>query len=135
MNTISKTHKRFSERLNNPRVLTNPEEFLGPNYKEVLNFWMKLEELSEEQLRIVKGRYYDFHNKNYAEWFKTRDLAIDASYEVIGRGYAYEAGWAAYYATNSWAACWATLELIGIHKILEDRQRPLMFFPMFLEDL
>jgi hypothetical protein len=60
MNTISKIHKRFLESLNNPRVLENPEEFLGPNYKEVLNFWLILDELSEEQLRVVKERYWAF---------------------------------------------------------------------------
>ncbi len=135
MNPISKIHKHFSERLNNSRVLENPEEFLGPNYKEVLNFWLILDELSEEQLRIVKGRYYDFHNKNCSEWYKVADLAWDTSYEVIGRGYAYEAGWATYDVTKSEAARWATRELIGMHKILEVHQQPLTFFQMFLEVL
>ncbi len=96
MNTISKSHKRFSERLNNPRVLTNPKEFLGPNY------------------------------------------------EVVGDNYAYEAGCvvyavtysrASYYATKTSVARWTTIELIAMHKILENHQQPLTFFPMFLEVL
>jgi hypothetical protein len=45
MNPISKTHKLFSARLNNPRVLTNPEEFLGENFKAVLNFWILIDKL------------------------------------------------------------------------------------------
>jgi hypothetical protein len=132
---ISKIHKRFSESLNNPRVLTNPEEFLGENYESVLNFWLSLDELSEEQIKVVEERYNAFYDENHSEWGKARDLAYAASEEVVGLLYAYEAGWAAYYATNSWASHRATLELIGMHKILEDQQRPLTLFPMFLEVL
>ena len=135
MNPISKTHKRFSERLNNPRVLENPEEFLGPNFEALLNFWLILDELSEEQLSVVKERYWDFYDEKYSEWRKAINLAWNASKEVVGWEYANEAGWAAYYATNSWASHRATLELIGMHKILEDQQNPLIFFQMFLETL
>jgi hypothetical protein len=135
MNTISKTHKLFSEYLRNPRVLENPEEFLGPNFEAVLNFWLILDELSEEQLRVVKKRYEVFFDKNFSEWRKATNLAIAASEEVVGLGYAYEACWVAWVATNSSAAYWTTRELIGMHKILEDHQQPLIFFPMFLEVL
>jgi hypothetical protein len=123
MNTISKIHKCFSEYLNNPRVLTNPEEFLGENFEAVLNFWIILDELSEEQWRVVKKRYRSFYNENYSEWCKARDLAIDTSTEVIC--------W--YYADL--AAAYAARELIAMHKILEGHQKPLTFFPMFLEVL
>ena len=132
MNTISKIHQNFSERLNNPRVLTNPEEFLGRNYKEVLNFWMILDELSEGQLRVVKERYGAFYYENYSEWSKARDLADDASEEVVHADYVYYAICAAWNITNS-AARWATLELIGMHLILE--QQFLTFFEMILEVL
>jgi hypothetical protein len=134
MNPISKTHKRFSERLNNPRVLENPEEFLGENFEAVLNFWLSLEELSEEQIKVVKERYDAFHNDNYSEWDEARELANDASIEVVAWGYVYYAGCAAYDVTNSEAAGYATRELIAMHLILEQKQ-PLTFFPMFLEVL
>jgi hypothetical protein len=126
MNHISKIHKHFSELLKNPGVLTNPEEFLGENYESVLNFWLILDELSEEQWRVVKKRYEAFYDEKYYEWRKAINLAVDTSIEVVGVDYAYEAGWAAYYATH---------ELIGMHKILEVHQKPLTFFPMFLEVL
>jgi hypothetical protein len=129
----SKTHKRFSERLNNPRVLTNPKEFLGPNFEAVLNFWLILDDLSEEQIEVVNERYDDFYDGNRSEWRKARDLAMDAS--VVGAGYADYAFWAAWDVTYSSAARWATLELIGMHKILENHQQPLTFFQMFLEVL
>jgi hypothetical protein len=135
MNHISKTHKHFSELLKNPRVLTNPEEFLGPNYKEVLNFWLILDDLSEKQWRVVKKRYHTFWDENYSEWNRAANLAIAASDGVVGGEYADNAAWAAWDVINSSAAEWATRELIGMHKILEDHQKPLTFFPMFLEVL
>jgi hypothetical protein len=135
MNTLSKSHKRFSERLNNPRVLTNPEEFLGPNFEAVLNFWLILDELSEEQLKIVKERYDTFWDENFSEWRKAINLAREASNEVAGEDYVNDARWAAYYATKTSVARWTTRELIAMHKILEDHQKPLTFFPMFLEVL
>ncbi len=135
MNTIFKIHQEFSRRLNNPRFLTNPEEFLGPNFEAVLNFWLILDDLSEEQLEVVKKRYAAFYNENSSERAKAADLAWNASKEVVGWGYAYEAGWAAHEVTKSNAAYYATHELIGMHKILEDHQKPLTFFQMFLEVL
>jgi hypothetical protein len=135
MNPISKIHKCLSEILNNPRVLTNPEEFLGENYEVVLNFWLILDELSEEQLKIVKERSGAFCIENRSEWLKATDLAIEASDGVVVGEYADNAAWAAYYATNSWASHWATSELIAMHKILEDHQKPLTFFEMIIEVL
>ncbi len=132
MNPISKIHQEFSRRLNNPRVLSNPEEFLGENYESVLNFWLIL---SEEQLRVVKERYRAFYDEKYYEWRKAINLAREASNEVAGEDYANDASWAAHDATDSWVAAWATLELIGMHKILEDHQKPLTFFQMFLDQL
>jgi hypothetical protein len=135
MNTISKTHKRFSERLRNPRVLEYPEEFLGENYEAVLNFWLSLDELSEEQIKVVNEPYEAFFRETCSEYYKATDLANDTSIEVVGVDYAYDADYAAYDVTKSWAACWATRELIGLHKILEDHQKPLTFFEMILEVL
>jgi hypothetical protein len=135
MNHISKTHQKFSRRLENPRVLENPEEFLGENFKAVLNFWLILDDLSKEQLSVVEERYWAFYNENLSEWYKATDLAYFASIEAIGKGYTIVASWAALGVTNSLAAHWATEELISMHKILEDHQQPLTFFPMFLEVL
>jgi hypothetical protein len=134
MNTYSTIHKRFSESLNNPRVLENPEEFLGPNFEAVLNFWLILDDLSEEQIKVVKERYNAFYVENRSECVKAINLARDASYDVLGWDYAYKASSAAWTVTNfSQAARWATSELIGMHKIHEDHQQPLTFFQMFLD--
>ena len=133
MNSISKSHQRYS-RLLNSRILEFPEEFLGPNYEEVLNFWMFLDDLSQEQLRVVNERYLAFYDKNPSEWRKAIDLAIKASREVVGWDYANEAGWAAYNVTNSYAVYFVTEELIGMHLIL-DQEKPLTFFEMILDHL
>jgi hypothetical protein len=135
MNIVSKIHKRFSESLNNPRVLENPEEFLGPNFEAVLNFWLILDELSEEQIKVVKERYEAFLIKNPSECSEAIALAYDASEGVVGDDYAYYAGFAACYDTNSWASHRATSELIGMYKILENHQKPLTFFEMILDVL
>ena len=136
MAIISKTHQRFSERLENPRVLTNPEEFLGPNYETILNFWLILDDLTEELLKVIEGRYLDFYDNQYSEWDKTTDEALKASKETIGSEFAGNAGNAADAAWDGYgpAALWATRELIGMHKLFE-QNKPLTFFPMFLEVL
>jgi hypothetical protein len=144
MNIISKTHKRFSDRLRNPsfsdrlrnrRVLECPEEFLGENYEAVLNFWSILDELSVEQLKVVDERQWAFYNENFSEWRKATVLVWPTAEKVVAWQYAYDANWAAYNVTNSVAARFATSELIGKHKILENHQQPLTFFQMFLEVL
>ena len=135
MNTISKTHKRFSVRLRNSRVLENPEDFLGENFEAVPNFWLILDELSKDQLRVVNKCFRAFRNDNRSEWLKAINLAWKAAKEVVDVKYAYHAGGAAYDITKSGVAYWATLELIAMHKILEDQQKLLTFFPMILEVL
>jgi hypothetical protein len=123
-NNSSKIHKRFSESLNNPRVLENPEEFLGENFEAVLNFWLIFDELSEEQLRIVNERYWAFFNGNRSEWDEATELAYYVSKKVVGGEYADNAKWATYDVTNSMAAVWATREILG------NVENP-TFLPMF----
>jgi len=135
MNPISKSHKRFSEYLKTPRVLENPEEFLGPNFEAVLNFWLILDGLSEEQWRVINERYWAFYDENYSEWDKAINLAIDTSLEVVGWYYADLAGTSSKTITGSYVFNRVTRELIAMHKILEDHQQPLTFLPMFLEVL
>jgi hypothetical protein len=60
---ISKSHKYFANRLHRLRQITNqedlthPERYLGSNWEAVINFWLYLDTLSEEQFEIVEGRY------------------------------------------------------------------------------
>jgi hypothetical protein len=56
---ISKTHLKFANILNSTEVLTHPENFLGPNWEEVINFWLYLDTLTEDQLNVVYRHYYN----------------------------------------------------------------------------
>jgi hypothetical protein len=118
--TYSKTHKRFADRPNNQRALEHPEEFLGVNYKDVLNFWWYLECLSEEQRKIVWERYQ-------ALGYEVRDAAWNAAqgaaYDAVQNSVAYAA---------EYAAAYATYELIGSHRLLE-QGKSLTFLPLFLD--
>jgi hypothetical protein len=115
---ISITHSILLRKINDGEegapqdVLTNPEKYLGPRYNEVLEFWLKIDELSEEQWKVVDERYNDFYNENFSEWFISANLAFEAAKEVVGWDYAYNASQAAYVVTK-FTAAWATMELIG----------------------
>jgi hypothetical protein len=58
----SESHKQFASQLNRYHninqqdVLDHPENYLGPNYKEVLNFWLYWDSLSEEQMVVFCNR-------------------------------------------------------------------------------
>ena len=156
MTSISKSHKCFSELLNEPRVLTNPEEFLGPNYKAVLNFWLWSERLSEDQLKDLIMNYMDLFFNKRSNWFKgaNRILFTENQVPLIFAIHAgcktiepfldreiYQPRYACgekiekfidienHYLGDAYR--YATLELIKMHKILE-QQKPLTFFPLFL---
>ncbi len=120
----SKTHQRFANLLRNQIALENPGQFLGPNWKEVLNFWLYLDTLSEEQLDIVDSQYRAFDLKDTdSVWCLARNAASEVTSRHISN--------CVYVSTLGQGAPAATLELIGSHKILE-QGKPLTFVPMFL---
>jgi hypothetical protein len=125
--TYSKTHQRFADRLNNQRALEYPEDYLGPNWKDVLNFWWFLDGLSEDQCEIVRQRYRALD-----------DDVWDAARVVAWRADGGAARFAARDAARDAARCAAraaagltTLELIGSHRLLE-QGNSLTFLPLFL---
>jgi hypothetical protein len=121
--TYSKTHKRFSERLNQPDALTDPENYLGPNWEDVLNFWIYVDGLSNLEKREIVERYYSLD-------YNERDSAsIAAAKEVIGVEFRCEAFDAAWDITGWGAFGFATCELIAHHKLLE-QNKTLTFLPL-----
>jgi selenophosphate synthase len=124
--TYSKTHKRFSERLNNLDVLTNPEKYLGPNWKDVLNFWIYVETLSDEEKNEMWQRYWDL---NYNVRESARIASRDAPDGVVGREFINAAWEAAYDVTGKGVFGVATEELIAHHKLLEQNKTP-TFLPL-----
>jgi hypothetical protein len=124
--TYSKIHKRFSERLEQPDALKNPEKYLGPNYQDVLNFWIYLDTLSDEEKDEIESRYYALDDY-------VRDYAIvaaeNAADDIVGFEFRDEA-WCAAYDVTGWAVfAYTTLELIGHHKLLE-QNKSLIIVPL-----
>ena len=56
----STTLIKLAYSLNCPEIFQNPKKFLGPNWEQVLKFWLMLDELSEEQWRIIKTRFLEW---------------------------------------------------------------------------
>jgi hypothetical protein len=126
----SKTHQNFSTELQNPEALTNPQDFLGPNYETVLNFWWTMDSLTETQWNEVARRYRAL---DPAAW----DAAGSAAGDAAGYAAGYAAWDAAWYASRAAAvsAAWsaagsATYELMGMHTLLNDG-KDLLFVPLF----
>jgi len=99
--SYSKAHQNFSNHLNKPEALTNPQDFLGPNYETVLNFWKWIDSLSVEQWKVVADHYHNLdpaaryatraaagYAAGYAAWVAAGDAAGDAAgaaaWELIG---------------------------------------------------
>ena len=132
--TYSKAHRYFSEYLENPEALTNPQKFLGPNSETVLNFWKWMDSLNQEQWTIVADRY---RNLDYDALFAAREAAVDAAWEAASVA-AVNAAWdaasvaavnAAWFAAVD-AAASATNELMGMHLLFE-KGKKLTFVPLF----
>jgi hypothetical protein len=120
--TYSKIHKLFSNYLKQPDALKNPEKYLGPNYKDVLNFWIYLDTLSKQEREEITDRFLALGDnvRIFAE-----NASFCATKEVVGWRFREAAWWAARGATGRWVFGYATYELIAHHKLLEQNQTPL----------
>ena len=150
----SEAHQNFSNYLPNPEALTKPQDFLGPNYQTVLNFWWYMDSLTEDNWNEVARRYNAagaaagaaaWDAARDAAWYAARDAAWSAARDATW-GAARDAAWyaaraAAWYAARAAvgyaaraaardAAAYATYELIGMHTLLNDG-KTLMFVPLF----
>ena len=126
-------------------VLTNPQKYLGPNWDKVLEFWHKLDSLTEEQWKIVTDRY---RNLDYSAKRAAREAAwearcgstylvdvasvvtVDAAKTAASKGAAGDAAASVVAVDASLAAGYATLELMSMHILLE-QDKKLTFVPMF----
>jgi hypothetical protein len=129
---ISKIHERFSDYLEDPKVLTNPEDYLGPNWEDVINFWLYLDTLSESEISKIGDRYYalDYHVSDAAR-LAARLAARDSAEEVVGEKVKNAAWLAAFYISGDVFA-YATEELLTHHKLLE-QGKTLVALPLCLE--
>ncbi len=119
----SKTYQAFSNYLEQPEALTDPEKYLGLNYQDVLNFWIYLDSLSDEEKKEMEDRFLALDDE---EGDAAMNAAMNAAYEVVNVEFSNEAWYAAYDVTR-WGLVfgYATWELIAHHKLLEQGKTPL----------
>jgi hypothetical protein len=126
---ISTTHQNLSEVMDYSKVLTEPENYLGTNWKEVLNFWIYLDDLSEpvkkrlidcdkSQLYIVFDEYMDLIDRMLAE--------SDLDYVAENIWYSVES-----FSHWEWFSYWASLELLCHQKLL-NQGMDLKYFSLFI---
>jgi hypothetical protein len=144
----SKAHQNFSNYSQKPGALTVPQDFLGPNYETVLNFWTFNDSLTEDNWNEVARRYraldpaagaaagyaaWDAALIHRAEHHQAVLAAVLAAGDAARAAAGYAARYAAGYAARSaarYAARDATYELMGMHTILNDG-KTLLFVPLF----
>jgi hypothetical protein len=126
---ISKIHESFSDFLKEPKARTNPEDFLGPNWEDVINFWLYIDGLSGEEMERMDDRYWA---SDYDVLDSFRGAAEVAAEEVVGWKVGNAAWKAVYYASDSGCFSWATYELIASHKLLE-QNKTLVALPICLK--
>jgi hypothetical protein len=123
--TISKSHQWFSDYLKDQKALTNPEDFLGPNWQDVINFWLYIDGLSSSEMEKMNDRYYALgEDVRQSAW----SAAYEASSEVVeGR-----VRNAVLLVTDYGVFGYATRELISHHKLLE-QNKTLLALPLCLK--
>ncbi len=113
---ISKIHRMLSYRLEERKALTNPEDFLGPNWQDVINFWLFIDTLSKDEELKIGDRYpytLDVFVRDHAS-----SAASNMAIEVVGRNVS-EAAWSAAFCATRLIFADATDELLAHHKLLE----------------
>jgi hypothetical protein len=118
----SERHKEFASLLkyspntNEQDVLEHIENYLGPNYKELLNYWFYRESLSSEQWDVFRERAYSLD-------IETRTKAIltakELAEEVIDPRF----------VDYIWVG---ELELIAAHLYIE-RGIPFTYLPLMFD--
>jgi hypothetical protein len=129
---ISKTHQKFANTLGYQDIIDHPENYLGPNWEAVINFWLYFDTLSKKQLKIVEDRYGSFLDKN-SEAVEVSYLrrAVNAAEDTEGYTGYFVCVYYRCFLPGEYALKFTTYELIGIRKLLEQGHQP-VFFPMFL---
>ena len=127
----SKIHQRFAR--DEVDQLTGPEKYMGPNYKEILNFWWFLEGLDDSQWKNVGERFSLLeenikHNKLVVDNSRKVQMAVDSAV-IWGAAQRVCEGEGRHY-NQVYAVEWATDELISMHLTLE-QGHSLVYVPLF----
>jgi hypothetical protein len=126
---ISKAHQEFSDYLKEPKALTNPEDYLGPNWEDVINFWLYVDTLSWDEKKAMGDKYWDldFGSREYAWNAAWSSAGGCAGWDVLNASYATTFG-----VTSRIVFGRAIVELIASHKLLE-QGKTLVALPLCLK--
>ncbi len=116
MDYISRSHKQISYNVNR-EILTSPQDYFGPNYKDLLNFWVYYETLTDYQNDEVWNKIWAM---DFDTWLQARDLIIKLSDQV---------DW--FNVPPSFMSI-VEMEICFAHIILE-RGEILVFLPLYLD--
>jgi hypothetical protein len=72
--SYSNYHRSLASSLQNPEALKNPQIFLGPNFQAVLDFWMRLDDITEDECKEFTNLY---GNIMILAWEATCELIAD----------------------------------------------------------
>ena len=126
--TYSKAHQLFADTIRNQNALTNPQDFLGPNWQTILHFWKYIESLSEDQWSQVYAKGNDHHLEQGSL------LVMNIATEVIGERNRSAVWEATRHSVNREAvgriASKAAREIICMHLLIE-RGIGIRFLPIF----
>ncbi len=119
----SENHKFFAWRLNHENyninkqdVLDYPEQYLGPNYKELLNYWFYLKSMSNEQWKKYNERLSELPSQTRLDAYK---IAKELASEVV------DTKCLEYFCDEEW-------EIIAAHLYLE-RGIPFTFLHLIFD--
>jgi hypothetical protein len=122
----SERHKEFASYLNGyynineQDVLDHPENYLGPNYKEVLNLWFYWYSLSSEQCDVYWNVYWNRVGSLDVETnYKSHSTAEELAKQVIDPRFVEHIGI-------------GELELIVAHLYIE-RGIPFTYLPLYID--
>ena len=118
----STAHLKLSEHLKCPDVLTDPQDFLGPNYETIINFWWYMDSLAKDQREEVNSRYLVI---DFNIWHLAAQLANSAAKSAVNDLIRISTG-----DVITRVGGYATYELMGMHKLFE-RGKSLTFVPLF----
>lgn len=123
---ISKTHHQLNQYLGRAQSIVKLPNLLGPNYKTILNFWIVLDTLTQEQWSEINTKYQSLPDDTWNDaWAISRVTAN----RIIGyEPLIYNAVGAA--MSDSPTSGLATWELMCSHVLLE-KGKSLVAVPLF----
>lgn len=82
-NSTPKALFSLAKDFDNVDIIINPQKYLGPYTDQLLDFYNKLDKLTEEQWWEIRRKYLYFYDNHYSEWTKVTLNLNDAPKDQI----------------------------------------------------